>query len=307
MFCKSHICVNKLNIEITYQSVMFYVLRKQCWVCFGTPEDDEDVCEWISPCHCCGGTKWVHQTCLQLWIDEKQKMSSSVPVTCPQCQFAYLIKYPSSNPLLFLYDHIERTITVFSPLILAGITATSLYWTSFTYGVMATTLAMGREQALEFFHSPESTLAVVCFPIIPWVIVSVKIVRPEVIFLKCWYKYLLPLVARFLKGLPIVSLSTRKRHFQQADIQPLSYISRCFVSMALLPFISSALGHILFRFTTSGVKRTLLVRLGCMCVCVCVHDISIGWSSIFGYKLHYEGYPGISQGPSAINTFLSLM
>lgn len=187
-------------------------------------------------------------------------MSSSVVVMCPQCQFAYRIQYPTSNPVLFVYDGIERTITYFSPLVLAGIAATTLYWASFTYGIVATTLAMGREQALEYFKSPESTIAVVCLPIVPWVIVTVKIIRPEVIFLKCWYKYILPLLARVLKGLSLAKLPTRRRHFQQAEIQPLSYISRCFVSMAALPFISSAIGHLLFRFTSSGVKRTLLVR-----------------------------------------------
>ena len=237
------------------------LFRKQCWVCFGTPEDEgSEEEEWTSPCRCCGGTKWVHQSCLQLWIDEKQKMSSSVSVVCPQCQFAYRIQYPTSNPIIFIYDMVERTITYFSPLVLAGVTATTLYWASFTYGIIAIAMAMGREQALEFFKSPESTVAVVCLPIVPWIIVTVKIIRPEVIFLKCWYKYILPLLARVLKSLSLASLPTRRRHFQQAEVQPLSYISRCFMSMAALPFVSSALGHLLFRFMNNGVKRTLLVR-----------------------------------------------
>lgn len=238
---------------------MIYFCSKQCWVCFSTPEDDEDVYEWISPCRCCGGTKWVHQVCLQLWIDEKQKMSSSVPVTCPQCQYAYRIFYPSSNPLLFLYDHIERSITFFSPLILAGLTATTLYWSSFTYGVVSITLAMGREQGLEYLKSPESTLAVICMPMVPWAILALKIARPEIIFLKFWFRYLRPLIARMLKVFSI-PMSSRRRHFQSADVQPLSFISRCFVGMALLPIVSSGLGHLLFRnVIQSGTKRALLV------------------------------------------------
>lgn len=82
---------------------------KHCWVCFATDEDDYSAL-WVSPCRCRGTAKWVHQECLQRWVDEKQQGSSGgktslssisnridlllVKVACPQCNTEYLIVYP---------------------------------------------------------------------------------------------------------------------------------------------------------------------------------------------------------------------
>lgn len=67
--------------------------RRSCWVCFATVEDDYDA-KWVKPCRCRGTTKWVHQTCLQRWVDEKQKGNSSAEVYCPQCGTRYIIVFP---------------------------------------------------------------------------------------------------------------------------------------------------------------------------------------------------------------------
>lgn len=71
--------------------ISFY--RKCCWVCFATVEDDYEA-KWVKPCRCRGTTKWVHQTCLQRWVDEKQKGNSSAEVYCPQCGTRYIIVFP---------------------------------------------------------------------------------------------------------------------------------------------------------------------------------------------------------------------
>lgn len=67
--------------------------RINCWVCFGSPEDDKDA-EWVQPCKCRGFSKWVHQSCLQRWIDEKQKGNSSAAVSCPACNEEYILVFP---------------------------------------------------------------------------------------------------------------------------------------------------------------------------------------------------------------------
>nr|XP_054765686.1 E3 ubiquitin-protein ligase MARCHF5-like [Lytechinus pictus] len=67
--------------------------RRTCWVCFATIEDDRSA-EWVRPCRCRGTTKWVHQMCLQRWIDEKQRGNSMAKVMCPQCNAEYSITYP---------------------------------------------------------------------------------------------------------------------------------------------------------------------------------------------------------------------
>ena len=76
------------------------ISRKTCWVCFATDEDDREAA-WVKPCRCRGTTKWVHQLCLQRWIDEKQRGNSTADVACPQCNTKYLIIFPEigKNPI----------------------------------------------------------------------------------------------------------------------------------------------------------------------------------------------------------------
>nr|XP_060498020.1 E3 ubiquitin-protein ligase MARCHF5 [Panthera onca] len=69
------------------------MLDRSCWVCFATDEDDRTA-EWVRPCRCRGSTKWVHQACLQRWVDEKQRGNSTARVACPQCNAEYLIVFP---------------------------------------------------------------------------------------------------------------------------------------------------------------------------------------------------------------------
>lgn len=73
-------------------TVLSFALRS-CWVCFATDEDDRTA-EWVRPCRCRGSTKWVHQACLQRWVDEKQRGNSTARVACPQCNAEYLIVFP---------------------------------------------------------------------------------------------------------------------------------------------------------------------------------------------------------------------
>ncbi len=59
--------------------------ERTCWVCFmadsdRTSADGTKELQWRHPCKCSGSVKWVHDACLQRWIDEKQKGSVHVPV-----------------------------------------------------------------------------------------------------------------------------------------------------------------------------------------------------------------------------------
>ena len=231
-------------------------------MCYGT-DDDEPGVEWTTPCRCRGDTKYVHQVCIQKWVDEKQKMSSSTHVSCPQCRFKYIIRYPSANIVLFLYENVEKILTLSSPMVLVGLSATTLYWGSFTYGVTALTLAMGREEAGKFFGTPDAALAIVSLPILPWVILAIKLMRPEAIVVRLWYRFAVPVISHILKGFPATSqiqLPVNHR-FVPSEVHPLHYVSRCAISTALLPFISSLIGNIVFASTSSGVKRTLMVSI----------------------------------------------
>ena len=88
--------------------------EKQCWVCFATEEDDPDAV-WVRPCKCRGTTKWVHQACIQRWVDEKQKGNNSAEVECPQCGMAYVIKLPRANAIVAVLDTIDKVVQKLCP------------------------------------------------------------------------------------------------------------------------------------------------------------------------------------------------
>jgi E3 ubiquitin-protein ligase MARCH5 len=107
--------------------------ERQCWVCFATDEDDA-AAVWVHPCRynasisflvhltnlelnsrCRGTTKWVHQACIQRWVDEKQKGNNFAEVTCPQCGTTYIIKLPQANVIVRLLDTSERLIQRLCP------------------------------------------------------------------------------------------------------------------------------------------------------------------------------------------------
>uniref|UniRef100_A0A914R864 RING-CH-type domain-containing protein n=1 Tax=Panagrolaimus davidi TaxID=227884 RepID=A0A914R864_9BILA len=42
--------------------------EKQCRICL-EPKPTEGCDQWIIPCKCDGSMKWVHQNCIEQWID----------------------------------------------------------------------------------------------------------------------------------------------------------------------------------------------------------------------------------------------
>ncbi len=237
---------------------------RTCWVCFAT-EEDEAGKEWTSPCLCKGATKWVHQVCLQHWIDEKQRGASSVDVECPQCKFMYHIQYPSASIVLLVYEYANHTVTLSSPMLLAGVTATSLYWVSFTYGVTAASAALGKERSIQFFSNPDSSLGIVMLPLLPWVILGVKVLRLEVQALRLWYRFICPAVYAFLRVFPVtrkfaVASDPPPRTFNPIPVAAVPFISRCVMGTFFLPIISSLVGWLLSNvMSTTQLRRTLLV------------------------------------------------
>lgn len=86
-------CSREKDGVFKIMSLFSLLIYRSCWVCFATDEDDRTA-EWVRPCRCRGSTKWVHQACLQRWVDEKQRGNSTARVACPQCNAEYLIVFP---------------------------------------------------------------------------------------------------------------------------------------------------------------------------------------------------------------------
>lgn len=108
---------------------------RYCWVCFATDEDDK-LAAWVQPCKCSGTTKWVHQSCLQRWVDEKQKGNAFKRVNCPQCRTEYIIVFPEMGTFVSILEGIDSIIKRLSPFLAAGVIVGSLYWTAVTYGAV---------------------------------------------------------------------------------------------------------------------------------------------------------------------------
>ncbi|PZC70469.1 hypothetical protein B5X24_HaOG216054, partial [Helicoverpa armigera] len=108
---------------------------KSCWVCFATEADDR-LAAWVQPCKCIGTTKWVHQSCLQRWVDEKQRGNITRKVLCPQCKAEYIVVFPSMGAFVALLDAMEDITHKICPFIAGGVLLGSIYWIAITYGAV---------------------------------------------------------------------------------------------------------------------------------------------------------------------------
>ena len=147
-------------------------------------------------------------------------------------------------------------------MILASITASSLYWVSVTYGVASVSAALGRDRSVEFFTDPSSSLAMVCLPLLPWGILGLKVVRLEVQILRVWHRVVMPVVYSLLKRVPGVRLlDLRPTLYTPTPVAIFPHVSRCIVGTFALPVVSCILGWMYSHFlhNTSNFKRTLLV------------------------------------------------
>lgn len=147
-------------------------------------------------------------------------------------------------------------------MILASITASSLYWVSVTYGVASVSAALGRDRSVEFFTDPSSSLAMVCLPLLPWGILGLKVVRLEVQILRVWHRVVMPVVYSLLKRVPGVRLlDLRPTLYTPTPVAIFPHVSRCIVGTFALPAVSCILGWMYSHFlhNTTNFKRTLLV------------------------------------------------
>ncbi|CAK9298877.1 unnamed protein product, partial [Gordionus sp. m RMFG-2023] len=172
---------------------------KHCWVCFATEQDDMDefyqsgskyyLHQWVQPCRCKGTTKWVHQACLQRWIDEKQKGNQSQAVSCPQCKFQYVILLPKSGPVIYILEQIDKIIFKICPFIAAGIIVGTVYWTAVTYGAVTVMQVVGHKEGLQLLESADPMLLLLGLPAIPIILILSKMIRWEDQVLQLWRKH----------------------------------------------------------------------------------------------------------------------
>ncbi|XP_054723262.1 E3 ubiquitin-protein ligase MARCHF5-like [Uloborus diversus] len=245
-----------VNVEGTNQND-----RINCWVCFGSADDDKDA-EWVQPCKCRGTTKWVHQTCLQRWIDEKQRGNSAATVSCPQCNAEYILVFPPYGRLVFLLDVADRLIYKVCPLATAGIVVGSIYWTAVTYGAVTVMQILGHKEGLTTMEQADPLVLLVGLPTIPVMLILGKMVRWEDYLLKLWRKYWnrIPGLKALLGG------STEADTRDVAERPPPDVASfsdpisatRVLCGALLLPTMATAFGRVFFNHIPHNPQRTLL-------------------------------------------------
>ncbi|TWW77970.1 E3 ubiquitin-protein ligase MARCH5 [Takifugu flavidus] len=227
-----------------------------CWVCFATDEDDRTA-EWVRPCRCRGSTKWVHQACLQRWVDEKQRGNSTARVACPQCNAEYLIVFPKLGPVVYVLDLADRLISKAGPFAAAGIMVGSIYWTAVTYGAVTVMQVVGHKEGLDVMERADPLFLLIGLPTIPVMLILGKMIRWEDYVLRLWRKYSnkLQILNSIFPGIgcPVPRIP--------AEASPLAdHVSatRILCGALVFPTIATIVGKLMFSSVNSNLQRTIL-------------------------------------------------
>jgi len=234
--------------------------ERQCWVCFASQEDDP-VAAWVHPCLCKGTTKWVHQVCIQRWVDEKQKGNNNTGVSCPQCGADYIIQFPPSPAALKLLDILDKLVGRLCPVVAGGVCVGSLYWTCVTYGAVTVMQVVGHDKGLSLMETADPLLLLLSLPLVPVGLVLAKMVRwqePVLNFMRARLpkltitKYILPAFSTT----PVAEGSASAANLPPPS-DPVS-VTRTFCGALFFPTVATFLGSTLFEDVKSPLKRAAM-------------------------------------------------
>lgn len=230
--------------------------RRSCWVCFATDEEDRTAA-WVKPCKCKGTSKWVHQTCLQRWIDEKQKGNSTAKVCCPQCNTNYIILFPKFGPVLYVMDMVDRAIYRICPLAAGAVFVGSVYWTAVTYGAVTVMQVLGHIEGQTKMEQADPLFLLLALPAIPVFLILGKMVRWEDYLLKLWRKHSskVPILSYLFPGVPGPRCRIPAETNSASD--PIS-ATRILCGALILPTIATIVGKAAFGNVSSNFQRTLV-------------------------------------------------
>ncbi|XP_014260161.1 E3 ubiquitin-protein ligase MARCH5-like isoform X2 [Cimex lectularius] len=239
------------------QKFLFHLASnsKHCWICFATEEDDQNAI-WTQPCNCRGTTKWVHQACLQQWVDEKQKDSRDKKVACPQCKTEYLIYFPKANSLVVILDRADALIYRMCPFIAAGILVGSLYWTAVTYGAVTVMQVAGQAEATQLMERMEPAVLLTALPTIPISLIVLKMFH--------WEDSLLLFLRKTSPSLPILNyllpapVRNESGAITENPVTDGMSCTRVFTGALLLPTIATICGNTFFQHIQSGLQRSIV-------------------------------------------------
>ncbi|XP_033150286.1 E3 ubiquitin-protein ligase MARCH5 [Drosophila busckii] len=215
--------------------------ERTCWICFAT-ESENRLAVWRHPCQCRGSTKWVHESCLYRWIDEKQNGNSRMKVTCMQCRVEYLIIFPQAGAFTMLLERAQDVIRQCSPFVAASAFLGSIYWTAVTFGGITVLQVLGQQRGMELIERGDPFFLLVGLPFIPVGLILSRLIRWEEALLR-------------------PSPPARPPHCYLSSRwcrRPADF-ARIFCGAILLPSISMLVGNLLYsKKAASPLQRTLL-------------------------------------------------
>jgi len=235
--------------------------EKHCWICFGS-EADDPAASWIHPCKCRGTTKWVHQACMQRWVDEKQKGNLNINVECPQCNTAYVIQFPHPTFVVSILDSGDLFIQKICPIITGGACVGSMYWTILTFGAVTLMQTVGHDRALIMMEKADPMVLLVSLPLIPVGLIIGQMIRWEETALRFLRVTVpkTPIVRSLLPSFAYKPENGGNRGIQNT-IPPMAEqfsLTRLFCGALFFPTIATFLGATLYKNVPSQLKRTLL-------------------------------------------------
>uniref|UniRef100_A0A3P9IXI4 E3 ubiquitin-protein ligase MARCHF5 n=1 Tax=Oryzias latipes TaxID=8090 RepID=A0A3P9IXI4_ORYLA len=224
--------------------------EKSCWVCFATERDDVTA-EWVSPCRCKGCTKWIHQTCLQRWLDEKQRSNAAGGVSCPQCGTQYHIIFPKMGPLVFFLQQVDRALSRISPFAAVGVLIGTAYWSAVTYGAVTVMQVVGHKKGLYVMERAEPLVLLMGLPTIPVLLVLGKMIRWEDGVVRLW--------RRFCRRSDLhPGCGVLPPRADRPGPEDHISVSRILCGALIFPSVASLVGRLLFRRVSSNLQRTIL-------------------------------------------------
>ncbi|BHF62791.1 E3 ubiquitin-protein ligase march5 [Sparganum proliferum] len=226
-----------------------------CWVCrCSAAEAPQD---WIRPCRCCGSCKWVHQSCLQIWIHVKQQYILRTPVLCISCGYQYAFVYPPPGTFLVFLDAFERVTDHTCMYLFVGLLVGCLFLSAVTHGAVTVMQVYGYGSGLDAMERTNPVILLVGLPAIPTVLFLSKFIDWQDFLLRLWRKHLRK-IAPFRYLIPADIPSWR---LEEAGYPRLSYDEaashRMLCSALLLPTFSVFCGGVFFPQIESDLLRTL--------------------------------------------------
>lgn len=234
---------------------------KQCWVCLQTEDEKGAENDWVRPCRCRGSSKYVHQSCIQMWIDEKKKFNSNAKVVCPQCQTEYILIFPPFSGFVLILERYDGFLLHAAPYAFGTMLLGSVYWVALSYGAITVLQVMGLQEGKTTLEQADPFTLLAFLPSIPLFLVLGRFISWQDQVLKIWRRHHrhIPFLSRILGSPPPGTVERAERMLNHRDLfsHPL-YWYRQVSGALLLPTVSSFIGKYLFPGIASNLQRTML-------------------------------------------------